>query len=445
MNGSEAVVPALEPVEPQSAPSEPALSPPRIRLNKRKWFRRIITFVVLMFAIGGAGISIYRLRGVEAAATLAMAPVRQGEFTVIVRCRGELKAQHSVQVTAPVNVPELRIIWLAPQGEAVKPGDPVVRFDPSSARQQLQEKKAALQQAQAALDQAVAQARITVEQDKLELAGAEYLVEKAKLEVSKAEIVSKLQGEESRVDLSIAETKLRVQKATVELNDTSSRSKIASLERAREKAKDEMELTQYRLDQMELRAPSAGVIYILPNQSQGWMNAKPFKVGDQAWPGGALVEIPALDSLEMEGKLDEIDRGRLKASHDVMVRLDSLPEITFPASLSSISPMTVMGWEWPPTRTFRGFAKLQTLDKRLRPGMNGRMDLVVDRIPNALSVPAKALFTRAGRPIVYVSEKGSYVPIDVEIVARNPDEVAVKGVKPGMQVALVEPERKGKS
>ena len=33
--------------------------------------------------------------------------------------------------------------------------------------------------------------------------------------------------------------------------------------------------------------------------------------------------------------------------------------------------------------------------------MNGGMDIVVNRIPNAISIPAKALFTRDGKPIVY--------------------------------------------
>ena len=106
------------------------------------------------------------------------APARQGDFSVIVRCRGELKARRSVQITAPVNVPSLRIVWQAPAGSAVKEGDPVVRFDPSSAQQQLQEKDAALKQAQATLDQAVADARITAEQDKRDLSTAKYDVEK---------------------------------------------------------------------------------------------------------------------------------------------------------------------------------------------------------------------------------------------------------------------------
>jgi HlyD family secretion protein len=440
MTGSEAVAPALEPVE---APAPPPAPTPRPRLYKRKWIRRAVAIFVFLLIAGAISFGVYRLRAVEAATNLPIAPVRKGEFTVLVRCRGDLKAQRSAQVTAPVNVPELRIVWIAPQGSQVKPGDPIVRFDPSSAKNQLEERKAALEKAQAALDEAIAQARIMAEQDKLDLADTDYKVEKAKLEVSKAEIVSKLQGEESRVDLSIAEKKHSVQRSSTELNEASNRSKIASMTRALDKAKDDMELTQYRLERMELRAPIAGMVNILPNYSQGWMNAKPFKVGDQAWPGGALVEIPALETLEMEGKLDEIDRGRIKAGLDVIVRLDALPEITFPAKLSQISPMTVMGWEWPPTRTFRGFAKLANIDPRLRPGMNGRMDVVVDRIKDAIAVPAKAVFTRAGKAVVYLADNGKYTPVEVEVIARNPDEVAVKGLHAGAQVALVEPERKG--
>lgn len=407
--------------------------------------RSFVIGVLVIAAIAAGAFGVYRMRSVEAAETLAQAPARKGDFMVIVRARGELKARKSSLVTAPVNVPELRIVWLAPQGGAVKEGDPIIRFDPSSATNLLNEKKALLSQAQAALDQAVAQASIQAEQDGLDLAAAKYQVERAKLEVSKAEIESKLKGEESKVDLELAEKRLNVQLSSVELGKASNQSKIASLTRARDKAKDEVELMEYRLSQMELRSKLNGVLHVLPNYQNGWQNAKPFKVGDQAWPGGALAEIPALETLEMEGKLDEIDRGRLKEEMDIRVRLDALPEMNFPAKLAQVSPMTVMGWEWPPTRTFRGFARLEKIDERLRPGMNGSMDVVIDRIPNAISVPAKALFNRQGKPVVYVSGQGGYSAVPVEILARNPDEVAIKGLPEGAKVALVEPEMKGKS
>ena len=343
------------------------------------------------------------------------------------------------ETNPPVNVPELRMVWLAPQGSRVKEGDPVVRFDPSSAKQEERLKEAALNQAQAAVDQAVAQAGITVEQDKLDLAGAEYQVERAKLEVSKQEIVSRLQAEDSKVDLGLAEKKRSMQQANVELNAIADSAKVASLTRARDKAKDELELTRYRLSQMELRAPITGVLNFLPNYSQGWMNAKPFKVGDQAWPGGVLAEIPDLQTLEMEGKVEEIDRGKISIGQVIAVRIDSLPELTIPAKLGQLSPMTVMAWEWPPTRTFRAFAKLQQVDARLRPGMNGQMDVVVKKIADAISVPSKAVFTHAGKPVVYIAANGAYKSTGVEILARNPDELALTGIPAGSSIALAEP------
>jgi multidrug efflux pump subunit AcrA (membrane-fusion protein) len=396
--------------------------------------------VVLVGLVSAGGFAAFRMRGVEAAGSLPSAPVRKGDFLELVTCRGELVAGRSVQIIAP-NVPDLRIVWQAPASTAVKAGDPVIRFDPSTAKQQLAEKNASLQQAQASLDQAVAQARITAEQDKIDLGNAKHQVEKAKLEVKKAEIVSLLQGEESRVQLGLAEDKLRVQEATVALHKASDTAKIASLTRGRDKAKDEVDLIEYRISQMEMKAPLEGVIIYMQNYSQGWMNAKPFKVGDRVWPGSAIAEIPDLTTLAMKGKVEEIDRGRIQLGFGARVHVDALPEKPFQAQLDQISPLTEQNWEWPPTRNFRAVAGIQKPDERLRPGMNGRMDVVVNKIPNALSIPSKALFTLHGKPVVYIARGTSWLPVEVEVLARNPDEVAVKGIQAGQTVALVEPDQ----
>ena len=140
-----------------------------------------IAVCAVLLAVGGASAGIYRWRQVQGAVTFPVAPARQEDFLVIIRCRGELQARRSVQVYTPL-VPNLRIAWLAQAGESVKEGEPIVRFDSSSAQQQLQQKEAQLRQAQATLDQALAQARITSEQDKSELADAGFTVERARLE-----------------------------------------------------------------------------------------------------------------------------------------------------------------------------------------------------------------------------------------------------------------------
>src|SRR5271157_4169359 len=368
------------------------------------WRRRVRFWAAVagvLLALAGAAAGVYHLRHVQAGVTLPIAPARHGDFLVIIRCRGELRAARSVQISTPV-VPNLRIAWLSPAGEAVQAGDPIIRFDSSSAQQQLQQKEAQLRQAQATLDQAVAQARITAEQDKSDLLDSQYTVERARLEASKTEIVSfqdksdlldsqytverarleaskteivsRLQGEESRIDLGVAEQKMKVEEATVALHAASDKSKIASLTRLRDQAQADVDLTKSRIAQMEIKAPIAGFVVFGFNYAQGYLNAKPFKVGDNAFSGMILAEMPDLDTLELDAKVEETDRGRIAVNQEARVRVDSLPELTMAASVGRISLLAEQSYGWPSTRSFHAYASIAHPDSRLRPGMNGGMD-----------------------------------------------------------------------
>jgi multidrug efflux pump subunit AcrA (membrane-fusion protein) len=210
------------------------------------------------------------------------------------------------------------------------------------------------------------------------------------------------------------------------------------LTRLRDQAQNEVKITQSRIAQMDVKSPISGMVIFLPNYSQGWINAKPFKAGDNAGAGQQVAEIPDLTTLEMDAKVEETDRGRISTGQEARIRIDALPELAITAKVAQISPLAEQGFEWPPTRSFHAYAALAKPDPRLRPDMNGGLDIVIDRIPNAISIPAKALFTRNGKPIVYLAKNGHYTPAEVEILARNPDEIAIKGIPAGSSVALVD-------
>jgi hypothetical protein len=226
----------------------------------------------------------------------------------------------------------------------------------------------------------------------------------------------------------------------VALHQASSASRIASLTRQRDQVQTDVDITTSRIAQMELKAPIDGLLLFNMNYSGVFTtaDAKPYKVGDTVGSNMNLGEIPDLGSLEMNVKLEEADRGRVAVGQDAMVRVDALPESSVPAKVSQVTALAEMSMEYPYTRSFRASAKLLRPDPRLRPDMNGGLDVIVSRIPDAVSIPAKALFTRAGKPVVYVGEKGRYRAVEVGIQARNPDEVAVTGVPAGSAVALVD-------
>jgi HlyD family secretion protein len=423
---------AMAPVVP------PTQAPPASRRPGGRFTGWAFGLLTVLCVVAIVAVSVRQTQRASAKSDRPVAQAKRGEFLVIVSCRGDLVAGKSVLITAPTKVPDLRIVWLAPQGSPVKPGDTILRFDDSSAKRQMQENEAALRQSQAALDQAIAEARTNDDKNSLDLADARNAVERARLDVTRGEIVSALQAEEYKLDLGLAEDKQRVQAAANRHGSASSEAKIASLRIQRDKNQEVVTINQQRIERMTVLSPSHGIVTYLMNYSQGWVNARPFKVGDNVWPGSSVAEIPDLTTLNMKAKLEEMDRSRLETGMATRVVLDPFPESPYPGKLAQISMLTEQNFEWPPSRNFRAFASFDKPDPRLRPGMNGRLDVVVDRIPDAISVPAKAVFTRNGRPVVLLRTEKGLKPVDVVVVARNPDEVAVKGIAAGTEVALTD-------
>ncbi len=406
-----------------------------------RYRRKGIRIVAIAALIMGSFLWI-RHRNAAAAASYPNAPATKGDFLVLVRCRGSLTARRSVGIYTPT-VPNLRISWLAAVGEKVEEGSPIVRFDSSTAQMQLLQKESQLKQAQAGLEQAVAQSRITAEQDQAELANVKFSLERAKVEVSLQEIKSSHKAEISRIDLAVAEQRVKVQEATLKLHEASDKARIASLTRQLEQARADVDLYKERIAQMELKAPGSGILSLNLNYSGVVMSsdARPCKVGDNVGSGVVLGQIPDLDSLELDSKLEESDRGRVAVGPDVMVRVDAFPELSIPARVTGVSKLAELQLEYPYTRSFRVYASLLHPDPRLRSGMNGGMDIVVNRLHDVIRIPSKALFTRSGKPVVFRFEHGAYHLQPVQLLARNSDEAAISGVPANSPVALVDIER----
>ncbi len=379
-----------------------------------------------------------RGRGAPPAVPLAVA--RQGEFLVTVRVRGEVAAARSVEVAAP-DITGLRITWLAPRGGIVAAGAPVARFDSSTAQQNLAAKTAALRQAAATLAQAQATARIAGQQDALDLATDRNAVASARLDAAKAAILSPIDGDESRLALGMAEEKLQVERAAIAAHRASNAAKIASARRLRDKAQADLDRIQRQLRQMQVNAPLSGAVNYLTNYSQGWMNAQPFKVGDSVWPEATLAEIPDLATLRLVAGVTEVQRGQVAVGDVVRMHPDALPELTLTGTIGSIAALAEPDFSstFPPPELFHIVARLDRLDPRLRPGMNGGMEVVTRKLPHAVIVPERAIFTLGGKPVVYVFAGGRYRPTPVTVEARDRDQAAVGGLAPGTPVALADP------
>ena len=414
------------------------------RLSTRK---RIIIWSVAAAACAAGIYAVVEYTGTTEV-DVAVARVRRGDFIVSVKNRGEIRSVRSVLLTAP-QVPDPRIVKLAETGKPIKKGDVVVEFDGVQQEQNLIEKSTDVRTADSEIVQTKAQHKIENEMDSMNLMQSEYNVERAKLEASKAEILSEIEGAKDRIDVGVSEGALGQMKTTIQSRKLSQSADVERLDQKKDKATRDTQLAKSYLSKMVIRAPNDGIVNILPNFRAGGsfgQSPPPFKEGDRVWTGAAIAEIPDLSEMRVELKLEEVDRGILKVGQEVRLRVDAIPEKEFHAEMDWISPIAQLVFRtWPPEKLFPARATLKSLDSRLRPGMSASAEVIVEKQPNVLLIPARASFLKNGKPTVYVQKGQQFRTRTIAVGERNDEDLVVlKGLKEGELVTLESPEEAAK-
>ena len=408
------------------------------RFRQLSMQRKTIAIVIVLLA--GSGVVLGASRLGRRSPSVPTIGVKRGEFLDSTQFRGEVKAMKSVTISAPAESGDLQIVKVSPEGTVVKPGDVVVEFDKTKTEQDLAQYRSSLKSAEAEIEQARAQARLAEEEDKTAVMKAGYDVEAAKLEASKQEIVSKIEGQEAELKLADAEQKLREAKIKQKSDETLNKATIESKEEASKKAKYDVARAERSLAQMTLRAPSAGTISLL----QHWTGSgeAPYRPGDRAWPGAAIAELPDATTLRVTARVDETERGRLAVKQPVTVQLNAMPDREFTGHIEQIGAIASIDFSggWPFPRNFILLIALDQTDPRFKPGLTGQVMVVVDRVPEALTIPAQALFQRSGQNVAYVWQGTQFEERAIEVGRRSGDKIMVaKGVRAGEQVALKDP------
>ncbi len=118
--------------------------------------------------------------------------------------------------------------------------------------------------------------------------------------------------------------------------------------------------------------------------------------GEYVSPGQALFELVALDPIEVEFHLAEVDSSRAVLAAPVTVRVAPYPDESFAARVSAISPTINSS-----TRTLRVKAVLSNSEGRLRPGLFARVDLGVNERDDVPMVPEEVVLQRADGAVVF--------------------------------------------
>ena len=394
---------------------------------------------------GGAlliAVAVFSFAGRGATPDVPTAVAERGTFVDAVQVRGEIKAGRSVTIVAPPDAGELRIVKLTPSGTVVKKGDTLIDFDGTTVARTVEEKRSEVRGFEAQIEQTRSESRAKEEESQTAETKAHYDVNRAELDYSAREILSRVEGEQRGLKVNDAEQKLLEASAKFSSDQTGGRAKVAGVTGKRSKADFDLNKARRQLNALRVTAPSDGIVTILRNfRSGNWMNPQDFKEGDRVWPGAGIVELPDASSLFGLAKVDEIERGRLQLNQPVTVRLEALPDKELKGHLASISALAKADFSsWPPPRNFDVNVAFDDRDDRVRPGMTATIRVAVDTLKNVVIVPSQAVFSASGEDVVYVMGHGAPQRRPIQIDRRNADRAVIRnGLTAGERVALKDP------
>jgi len=293
-----------------------------------------------------------------------------------IRATGQLTAKAEATIAAQVKgqVTEIQVS----EGEAVEAGAVLLVIDPERRQLEVANAKAQLAEAQA------------------ELAVAKRTYARTK-RLSKGNVASEARLDEDRTRQSLARS-------------------VATGAEAR------LGLALRALEDSTVRAPFSGLIA-----------RRHVSVGEYLSIGSALFDLVALDPIEVEFTLAEIDSSKVELGHPVEISIAPYPDEIFLAAVSMISPTID-----PRTRTLRVKAELPNPDGRIRPGLFAHTDLGVSEREDAIVVPNDAVVQRADGAVIFRldgSERVERVLVETGVQLEGWVEIS-SGLSPGDVVVV---------
>lgn len=325
----------------------------------------------------------------SAGADVADAPSTPGEATVM-PVRVAAVTQHDVTVTetfygtaapyADINVQGKyggKIVFLkASEGDDVKKGEVLVRFDDSDTQLQIQQATAA----QNTASERVKQAESELATIQAELTRKEKLFSEG--------VVSQKEVDELRN---------RLQSAQAGLN---------SAREGVKQAESQVSILRNMLKDFQLTAPISGVV-----AEKHYEEQEIYRAGD------VLYHLMDIDHVHVDIDVPETYISQVKEQMEVTVLFDSLQGYGFPAKIELIAPKGDSQ-----SRSFIAHAVINNTDRAIKPGMFARVSVPLKRFANALVVDRNALVQHDTSTHVMVVNNNQIRAVEVDV--RYQDETS---------------------
>lgn len=404
-----------------------ALSPDvRRRLTLMKISAAIIFSMAAVMAL-----AIFARRRGTALATSRGADVviaQRENFVRVLRLTGTTEAIRSRPILAPrlsgAQIDSMVITELVPAGSRVRKGEVLVRFDPQAQIKDLLDKKGAYEDLLDQIAEKKAAEDAARAKDDTELKQAQDDLTKARLEVSKNDILSRIDAEKNVENLQEAQATLKQLQQTYRLKRQAAAANIETLRIQAGRAQATMLYAQGNEARMTIRSPMDGVVVL----NTIWLSGRMGQVqeGDQVRPGVPFMNVVDPSRMEVMVNVNQEDLLALHLGQRARIHLDAYPSLSFSGRLDELTPLGHSNEFSNMVRTFTALFSIDGTNTDLMPDLSAAVDVEMDQQKDALAVPIRSILDEGGHSYVWLSTATGFEKRAVSVTAEN-DAVAIIG------------------
>jgi membrane fusion protein (multidrug efflux system) len=231
----------------------------------------------------------------------------------------------------------------------------------------------------------------------------EILVEEGD-DVEQGQVLARLDGDRLRLELDQSQANLRKLQRDFERNvDLKEKGLISTgdFDKIRydlEALQASYNLAKLELDYTQIRAPISGVI-----------SERFVRLGKTVSANETAFRVTSFDPLVAYLHVPEREYRNIAEDQIVGIDIDALQGQRIIASVTRVSPVVD-----PQTGTFKITVEINDPERRIKPGMFGRISIVYDQHVNVLQVPRSAILEDSGETTVFVIEDGKAIRRRVE-------------------------------
>lgn len=397
----------------------------------------IITGLVLAFSI-----VLMRFFGSNKSndAVLLKTKVRQGLFENTIVASGELRAENSVEITIPpeilrgrVRIYDIKITDMIEEGTLVDSGDYVASLDHSAIMERIEASEADLLEDYQNLDNAKMDTNLNLTNARNNLMSDEDDVEEQRIVLEQSVYESPSVQRQAQMNLERAQRRWDQNIKAYDLNVRKSEQRIAQIQSAIKRSKDEIDEYKKIFESLRIKAPKKGM-FIYSRDRHG----NKLTVGTMVsryYP--RIAELPDLSSLISRTYVNEVDISRIKVGQLVTVGVDAFPEKSLSAEVINVSNIGQSIDN--NTKVFEVDIRLNEVDSLLKPAMTTSNAIKTESIPDALYVQIDAVFSNDSLHYVYPFRKNERRIVQIGVENEN-YVVIEKGLNKGDKLLLLPPE-----